>query len=336
MLPNYDGQSDLKQLVATFDAMVQSFKGDTAVLAKSLVMTIQGIAQTWYMSLKPGSISSWQQLKEALYANFQGFHMQPVTSQALFACKQEPGESLQSYVRRFLNMKAQIAGISDEVVINTAIKDLRIGTCANKFARKHLKTVQELCEKLYEHYRGDNDLRLRQQEIQQAKEVAQHSQQRQQRPAVSIPPSYSRPRDRNVHNIKEGKVEPKQEASEYRQSETMGQTQYQSPPNSYRGGYQSSSYRGGYRGRGGRGPGGRPQRKLYCVFCGEDKGHTTKYCHITIQKKKELGEKTAQEATSNTAQSQQYCPVNYSIPNIQALTYGQRQALLPPPSAGTS
>ena len=112
MLPNYDEQSDPKQLVATFDAMVQSFKGDTAVLAKSLVMTIQGIAQTWYMSLKPGSISLWQQLKEALYANFQGFHMQPVTSQALFACKQEPGESLQSYVRRFLNMKAQIAGIS--------------------------------------------------------------------------------------------------------------------------------------------------------------------------------------------------------------------------------
>jgi len=116
MLPNYDEQSDPKQLVATFDAMVQSFKGDTAVLAKSLVMTIQGIAQTWYMSLKPRSISSWQQLKEALYANFQGFHMQPVTSQALFACKQEPGESLQSYVRRFLNMKAQIARIMRKVV----------------------------------------------------------------------------------------------------------------------------------------------------------------------------------------------------------------------------
>jgi hypothetical protein len=279
MLPNYDGQYDPKQFIATFEAMVQSFKGDTAVLAKSLVMTLQGIAQTWYMSLKPGSISSWQQLKEALYANFQGFHMQPVTSQALFAYKQEPGESLQSYVRRFLNMKAQIAGISDEVVIDAAIKGLRIGTCANKFARKRLKTVQELCEKLYEHCRGDNDLHLRQQEIQQAKEVAQHSQQR---PAVSIPPSYSRPRDRNVHNIEEGKAEPKQEASEYRQSKTMGQTQYQSPLNSYRGGYQSSSYRGGYRGRGGRGPGGRPQRKLYCVFCGEDKGHTMKYYNITI------------------------------------------------------
>jgi hypothetical protein len=25
-------------------------------------------------------------------------------------------------------------------------------------------------------------------------------------------------------------------------------------------------------------------RKIYCLFCGEDKGHTTRMCHVTIQK----------------------------------------------------
>lgn len=30
------------------------------------------------------------------------------------------------------------------------------------------------------------------------------------------------------------------------------------------------------------------KRTLYCVFCGEDNGHSTKYCTITIQKQREL------------------------------------------------
>jgi hypothetical protein len=47
------------------------------------------------------------------------------------------------------------------------------------------------------------------------------------------------------------------------------------------------------RGRGGRGFGGRygdQPRRLYCLFCGEDKGHTTRTCQITIQKQKEIAE----------------------------------------------
>jgi hypothetical protein len=31
-------------------------------------------------------------------------------------------------------------------------------------------------------------------------------------------------------------------------------------------------------------------RKIYCLFCGEDKGHTTRMCHVTIQKQKEIAE----------------------------------------------
>jgi hypothetical protein len=46
------------------------------------------------------------------------------------------------------------------------------------------------------------------------------------------------------------------------------------------------------RGRGGRsfsgGRFGNQPRKLYCLFCGEDKGHTTRTCHVTIQKQKEI------------------------------------------------
>jgi hypothetical protein len=52
------------------------------------------------------------------------------------------------------------------------------------------------------------------------------------------------------------------------------------------------------RGRGARGFGGRfgdQPRKIYCLFCGEDKGHTTRMCHVTIQKQKEIAEAIAQQ-----------------------------------------
>jgi hypothetical protein len=37
-------------------------------------------------------------------------------------------------------------------------------------------------------------------------------------------------------------------------------------------------------------------RKLYCLFCGEDKGHTTRTCQVTIQKQKEIAEAEARQS----------------------------------------
>jgi len=81
----------------------------------------------------------------------------------LFAWKQEQGEPLQSYFRMFLNIRAQVTRVSDEVVIDATINGLRIGQCAQYSAPKPPKSVAELCAKMDQYCRADNDLRLRQQ-----------------------------------------------------------------------------------------------------------------------------------------------------------------------------
>ena len=62
-------------------------------------------------------------------------------------------------------------------------------------------------------------------------------------------------------------------------------------------GTQQSSFRPlAPRGRGGRSFGGRfssQPRRLFCLFCGEDKGHTTRTCQVTIHKQKEIVEAEA-------------------------------------------
>jgi hypothetical protein len=58
-LPMYDGHSDPKQFLMSYEATISSYGGNTAVMAKSLIMAVKSVAQTWYSSLRPGTITSW-------------------------------------------------------------------------------------------------------------------------------------------------------------------------------------------------------------------------------------------------------------------------------------
>jgi hypothetical protein len=79
-LPMYDGHSDPKQFLMSYEATISSYGGNAAVMAKSFVMAVRNVAQTWYSSLRPGTIKSWQKLKDMLVTSFQGFQTKPVTT----------------------------------------------------------------------------------------------------------------------------------------------------------------------------------------------------------------------------------------------------------------
>jgi hypothetical protein len=80
----YDGHSDPKQFLMSYKATISSYEGNNVLMAKSFAMAVKSLAQTWYSSPRPGTITSWQKLKDMLVTSFQGFQMKPVTAQALF------------------------------------------------------------------------------------------------------------------------------------------------------------------------------------------------------------------------------------------------------------
>jgi hypothetical protein len=163
-LPMYDGHSDLKQFLMSYEATISSYGGNTAVMAKSFIMAVKNVAQTWYSSLRPGTITSWQKLKDMLITSFQGFQTKPVTAQALFQCTQEHEEYLQAYVRRFLRLRAQALTVPNEIIIEAMIKGLWPGPAAQYFARKPPQTLEKLLQKMDEYIRADNDFRQRREE----------------------------------------------------------------------------------------------------------------------------------------------------------------------------
>jgi hypothetical protein len=82
----------------SYEATISSYGGNTVVMAKSFVMAVRSIAQTWYSSLRSETITSWQKLKDMLVTSFQGFQTNSVIVQALFQCTQDHEEYLQAYV----------------------------------------------------------------------------------------------------------------------------------------------------------------------------------------------------------------------------------------------
>jgi hypothetical protein len=274
-LPMYDEHSYPKQFLMSYEATISSYGGNATIMAKSFVMAVQNVAQTWYSSLRPGTITSWQKLKDMLVTSFQGFQTKPVTAQALFQCTQDHEEYLQAYVRRFLRLRAQAPIVPNEIVIDAMIKGLRPGPTAQYFARKPPQTLEKLLQKMHEYIRADNDFRQRREEAYRFSEMTRGFGGRIHLRHV-----------RSIHNST--------------QSDDRG-SQLQRPQySSQASGQQQSSFRPpAPRGRGARGFGGRygdQRKKIYCLFCGEYKGHTTRMCKITIQKQKEIAEAKARQS----------------------------------------
>jgi hypothetical protein len=207
-----------------------------------------------------------------LVTSFQGFQTKPVTTQALFQCTQDHEEYLQAYVRRFLHLKAQAPMVSNEIVIEAMIKGLHLGPTAQYFARKPPQTLEKLLQKMDEYIRADNDFRQRREEAYRYSEMTRGFRGRLHLRHV-----------RTIHNPNQSEDRCNQNQGHQHSSQSTGT--------------QQSIFRLlAPRGRGGRSFGGRfnsQQRRLFCLFCGEDKGHTIRACQVTIQKQKEIAEAEA-------------------------------------------
>jgi hypothetical protein len=258
----YDGHSDPKQFLMSYEAPISSYGGNAAVMAKSFVMVVGNVAQTWYSSLRLGTITSWQKLKDMLVTSFQGFQTKLVTAQALFQCTQNHEEYLQTYVRRFLRLRAQVPTVTNEIVIEAVIKGLQPGPTAQYFARKPPQTLEKLLHKMDEYIRVDNDFCQRREKAYRFSEMTRGFGGR-------LHPRHVRSiHNSNTNNDRASNAQHNHHSS---QTSSMQQTSFRPPAPRGRGG---RSFSGGSFGN-------QPQ-KLYCLFCGEDKGHTTRTCHVTI------------------------------------------------------
>jgi hypothetical protein len=162
--------------------------------------------------------------------------------------------------------------VPNEIVIEAMIKGLHLGPTAQYFAWKPPQTLEKLLQKMDEYIRANNDFRQRREGAYRYSKMTRGFGGRLHLRHVRMIHNPSKSEDRDNHN---------QGHQHSSQSTGTQQSSFRSPDR---------------RGRGGRSFGGRfnsQPRRLFCLFCGEDKGHTTKTCQVTIQKQKKIAEAKA-------------------------------------------
>jgi hypothetical protein len=164
--------------------------------------------------------------------------------------------------------------VPNEIVIEAIIKGLRPGPTPQYFARKPPPTLEKLLQKMDEYIRADNDFRQRREEAYRYSKMTRSFRGRLQPRHV-----------RTIHNssTNDDRANHTQSSQQSSQSSGMQQTSYRPPAPRARGG---RSFGGRF--------GTRP-KKLFYLFCGEDKGHTTRTCQVMIQNQKEIAEAEARQ-----------------------------------------
>ena len=107
-------------------------------------MVLESVPLTWLESLRHDSIHSWEDLKQLFINNFQGSIHRPATRHDLRLCKQEPGETLRSYIKRFFNTRSTIANIADDDVIDYFHNGLTTQQLYRDFGRNRMRSVMAL------------------------------------------------------------------------------------------------------------------------------------------------------------------------------------------------
>jgi hypothetical protein len=113
----YDDTSNPSEFLQVYVTAITAAGGNTDVMATYFHVALSGPARTWLMNLAPGSIYTWEELYTWFVANFASAYQQHGVEAHLHAVRQEPGETLQTFISRFTKVRGTIPRISDASII---------------------------------------------------------------------------------------------------------------------------------------------------------------------------------------------------------------------------
>jgi hypothetical protein len=144
LLEKYDRMSNPSEFLQVYVTAITAAGGNTAVMATYFHVALSGPARTWLMNLAPGSIYSWEELCARFVANFASTYQQHGVEAHLHAVRQEPGETLRTFISRFTKVRGTIPHISDASIITAFRQGVRDEKMLEKLATHDVETVPTL------------------------------------------------------------------------------------------------------------------------------------------------------------------------------------------------
>jgi hypothetical protein len=109
---------------------------DDNPIIRNLPLFLSDAARAWLEHLPPAQISNWDDLVKAFAGNFQGTDVRPGNSWDLRSCRQQSGESLRDYIRRFSKQRTELPNITNSDVIGAFLAGTTCRDLVSKLGRK--------------------------------------------------------------------------------------------------------------------------------------------------------------------------------------------------------
>jgi hypothetical protein len=119
---------------------------DDNLIIRNLPLFLFDAARAWLEHLPPAQISNWDDLVKAFAGKFQGTYVRPGNSWDLRSCRQQPGESLREYIRRFSKQRTELPNITDPDVIGAFLAGTTCRDLVRKLGRKTPTKASELMD----------------------------------------------------------------------------------------------------------------------------------------------------------------------------------------------
>jgi hypothetical protein len=119
---------------------------DDNLIIRNLPLFLSDAARAWLEHLPPAQISDWDDLVKAFAGNFHGTYVRPGNSWDLRSCRQQPGESLREYIRRFSKLHTELPNITDSDVIGAFLTGTTCLDLVSKVGRKTPTKASELMD----------------------------------------------------------------------------------------------------------------------------------------------------------------------------------------------
>jgi hypothetical protein len=119
---------------------------DDNLIIHNLPLFLSDAARAWLEHLPPAQIFDWDDLVKAFARNFHGTYVRPVNSWDLRSCRQQPGESLREYIRRFSKQCTELPNITDSDVIGAFLAGTTCRDLVSKLGRKTPTKASELMD----------------------------------------------------------------------------------------------------------------------------------------------------------------------------------------------
>jgi hypothetical protein len=124
-------------------------------------MALDPAPLTWLESLRNNSIDFWEWLKKVIIDNFQGAITRTGTRHDLAQYKQGRYKLLRSYTHHFFNIRATIANISEEDIIDCFYNGITNTGIYRDFGRNRPKTVAGLRDMIHDWFEQEEKMRER-------------------------------------------------------------------------------------------------------------------------------------------------------------------------------